>query len=477
MKLLKKVSKNSYIHTYFPLLPILIIFVVIAGYFAFTPYRELIVYSYLVEKGLVPYKQVIDQHFPGVMLFPLNLASFGLDNISNLRYLHLSINALNIVLFYHLALKLFKSRKSSSIVTIIYLLMLFFFEGYVLWIESFITPLVLASFILLQRRVKDNKYIVSKNKISLFSSGFLLGLAFLLKQQVILVVAAVLLYLLKRSRRKELCCVMAGVLLPVGYLLFYLIDYKVIEEFIYWTFTFNLNVYSRYAFRVITLQEMFKLFAVFAFAVFSLIALLKSKLKFTVILSVYFIPLLILGYGRYDFIHFQPALPFALILINLYLLNIQKEKLTLLVKSAFYITIATLFLTLFLSDTYPRSHKYKLDYSLNNQEKMAVKSLKIYVNKDDTLYDLSSMDILNQLTDTLPPGNRYYPKMSWYLQVLGVNMVKNIEENPPDFVVISEAKYNSYDQLEYLGEIKKYIDNNYHFEKKINNQNLLFVKK
>ncbi|MGD8744638.1 MAG: hypothetical protein PVJ52_03530, partial [Candidatus Woesebacteria bacterium] len=164
MKLLKKVSKNSYIHSYFPLLPILILFVVIAGYFAFTPYRELIVYSYLVEKGLIPYKQVIDQHFPGVMLFPINLVSLGLDNIKKLRYLHLSINTLNIVLFYHLTFKLFKSKKNSSIITIIYLLMLFYFEGYVLWIESFITPLVLTSFILLLEKIKDNKYIISSKK-------------------------------------------------------------------------------------------------------------------------------------------------------------------------------------------------------------------------------------------------------------------------------------------------------------------------
>src|SRR3989338_11609788 len=69
----------------------------------FFPYPELFIYSYLTKQGLLPYKQILDQHFPGVMFFPINLATLGIDTPQEARLLHFAVVAITQVILFIVA--------------------------------------------------------------------------------------------------------------------------------------------------------------------------------------------------------------------------------------------------------------------------------------------------------------------------------------------------------------------------------------
>ena len=136
----------------------------------FFPYPELFVYSYLTKQGLIPYKQIFDQHFPGIMFFPINMISLGIDTPQEARLLQLGVVAVTHILIFSISKKIFKTNFYSLIPNLLYLVWQPFFEGYVLWIDSFIAMfLLLACYFLLRK----------KNANDILYSGIFLGIALL----------------------------------------------------------------------------------------------------------------------------------------------------------------------------------------------------------------------------------------------------------------------------------------------------------
>ena len=94
----------------------------------FFPYPELFIYSYLTKIGLVPYKQIFDQHFPGIMFFPINLTTLGIDTVFEMRLLHFAIISLTQILLFVVVKKLFNSNLLALASNILYLILQPFFE-------------------------------------------------------------------------------------------------------------------------------------------------------------------------------------------------------------------------------------------------------------------------------------------------------------------------------------------------------------
>ena len=65
----------------------------------FFPYPELFIYPYLTNHGLLPYSQILDQHFPGLMFLPLNFDNLGMTSEVSAR-----IWLISIVLITHILL-------------------------------------------------------------------------------------------------------------------------------------------------------------------------------------------------------------------------------------------------------------------------------------------------------------------------------------------------------------------------------------
>jgi len=87
----------------------------------FFPYPEFFIHPYLTANGLIPYKQILDQHFPGLMFFPINFASLGMHTAQAARVWSWGIVALEHLLIYVCARKLFKSSTRALLSNLLFL--------------------------------------------------------------------------------------------------------------------------------------------------------------------------------------------------------------------------------------------------------------------------------------------------------------------------------------------------------------------
>ena len=304
------IQKN---HTTIILSLIIILHILILLQTVFWPAAEFRILPYLTAKGLVPYKDIIDQHFPGIFLFPINLFTIGLANPLGLRLMQIFIVASTHVAIYLITRKLKNSGRYSFYSNIMYVFAQTLFEGYVLWIDSFISPLVLISYLLLISETKGAGFRLT------FLSGIFLSLALLFKQLIVLVFGLVFIVLLLfRANKKRIFMFALGFVLPVIFMLIYFSSRQLMNDFFYWTIIFNSKVYPEYAFRLPTLKEILILFVITApFIVLTVREYIKEKRRNILFLSAYALPLLIFIYGRYDFVHLQPFIPFACIFISI----------------------------------------------------------------------------------------------------------------------------------------------------------------
>ena len=64
------------------------------------PYPEIFIYPYLTNHGLKPYKEILDQHFPGLLFLPINFNNLGLTNEVIARYWSIGIIVLTHLLIF-----------------------------------------------------------------------------------------------------------------------------------------------------------------------------------------------------------------------------------------------------------------------------------------------------------------------------------------------------------------------------------------
>src|SRR3989344_3866529 len=174
---------------------IIVMHILLISRLTFLPYPELFIYPYLTNIGLTPYAQIFDQHFPGLMFFPINLGTLGIVQPGNALLLHVGIIVLIHLLLIFSTFKLFKSLKASFLTSFIFLLWQPFLEGNTLWIDSFLPLLLIPSFYFLVKSEKNYKNILL--------SGILLGAALVMKQVVLPLIAVLFIFLLVNRESKR----------------------------------------------------------------------------------------------------------------------------------------------------------------------------------------------------------------------------------------------------------------------------------
>ena len=324
----------------------------------FFPYPELFIYSYLTKIGLVPYKQIFDQHFPGIMFFPINLTTLGIDTVFEMRLLHFAIISLTQILLFVVVKKLFNSNLLALASNILYLIWQPFFEGYVLWIDSFIPLFLLPALYFLVSK-KSNK--------SILLSGLFLGTALLFKQVAAPLIFMTFLFLILTNKPlKKNLSFLLGLAVPILILVLFVTYKNIWEDFIYWSVTFNLTTFAEMGSKLPDLFGFIKVLPLFAVS-FVFLALTYFKKKSTEILMITFfiIGSLVFSFARFDYIHLQPAVPFAIIGIVLGLKELQKKNIH------YYLGLYLLFSILFIIPFYKASFGDKVLFFGDNEEKIS----------------------------------------------------------------------------------------------------------
>ena len=408
----------------------------------FWPAQEFRTFPYLTSMGLVPYKDIVDQHFPGLFFFPVNLFSLGLATPGGLRFIQLLLVAIT-----QIGIFIFTKKKTQSILLAVlisfsYLFIQIFFEGYVLWVDSFIPPLLFVSFILLENAHSTSSW------MRYFIAGILIAIACFFKQTAGLVGITVVLYLMvTKVKAKNIIAFFGGFTIPLVSLFLYEAIQGAWNYFVEYTVIFNLTIYSRYGGRAPTIKEIILLGLIILPTIgISIYGIFQKKRNFSLLILVFVLPLLFFLGGRYDFVHFQPFLPFAAIV---FISPAFSKKTQTFLISIFLI----LFLILYITHT-PRLGRYttfledtrggqQLIYALQGKKNVYIE------NYHQELY---------QLTHTLPPGN-FYPDYIDYpmwnkRKFLGNKLLKSLEIDKPMIIVREKGKGSD-------SRIDRYISSNY----------------
>jgi len=95
----------------------------------FYPYPELFTYPYLVTKGFLPFRDILDQHFPTLLDLPINLWTLGMQTELSAKLVFFALIALTHVLIYSIARKIVKEETFAIVPNLCMLLCSLFLMG------------------------------------------------------------------------------------------------------------------------------------------------------------------------------------------------------------------------------------------------------------------------------------------------------------------------------------------------------------
>lgn len=421
---------------------ILLIHISILSKLIFFPYPELFIYPYLTNHGLKPYQQILDQHFPGLMFLPINLNNLGMTTPEAARIWLISIVVLTQILLFLISRQIFKSDKKALFVNLLYLVWQPFFEGWVLWIDSFLPLILLPAF-----------YFLQKERI--FLTGLLLGIAIVFKQVLIPLSGLVLIYIIWEIREiRKMGKYLVGLSLPVALMLSYLLSIGVLKDFWYWTVIFNLTVFAKYGGKEVpTLAHLSRVAVVFGASLF---ALFSKEKKIVYTLLIFLMGSLAGVFARFDFVHFQPALPFA-ILATVYGLGRLWELGKLKVWWVGYIVVLVIWLSIFY-----KGHLGIKVLFFDSQTYQIASKIRQYTKPGEKIFIFGAVPHLYQMSNTLPAGDVFVFQFSWFLKVASDRVLQGIINDKPNLVVTDRTVIIEGQKIiDYAPLIDRYILQNY----------------
>lgn len=426
---------------------LLLVVIIIAHLFILTkliffPYPELFIYPYLTNNGLIPYKQILDQHFPGLIFLPINFDNLGMNNPQIARWwLIASVVAVQVLLFF-ISRKLLKSDKKALIAAFLYLLWQPFFEGWVLWIDSFLALMLLPAF-----------YFVYHKKS--FLSGLLLGVAIVFKQVMIPLAALLFIYWIwQKESIKQLGIYLFGLILPIGGMFIYLLLIGSLADFWYWTIVFNLTIYAQSGRGLVpTLAHLLRVAFVFGS---SFIIFLRIKEQEAQILLLFLIGTLIGLSTRFDFVHFQPALPFAILAI-VYTVERIWKLVPVKISIAVYLLVSIWWLTIFYKGHIGERIYFFDEHTINVADKIDQ-----YTKDGEKIFIFGEAPHLYQMTKTMPAGDLFVFQFPWFFDVAQERMLEGLKKDQPNIIVADRTvKIEDQPITEFGKKINLYINNNY----------------
>ena len=409
----------------------------------FFPYPELFIYPYLTNHGLKPYSQILDQHFLGFMFLPINFDNLGMNNEVLARIWLIVVVIITQILLFFISKELLKSSKKALLVNILYLFWQPFFEGWVLWIDSFLPLILLPAF-----------YFIYNRKF--FISGILIGLAVVFKQVMIPLAILLAFYVWWESREfKKLRDFLIGLSIPVFLMIIYLISIGVFRDFFYWTVVFNLTIFAKYGRgEGADFAHLSRVVLVFGSA---FLAMGKIKIRSAQILLIFLIGSLIGLSTRFDFVHFQPALPFAVLATILGVDIFKRWRIFGKVAVVVYFLIAAWWINIF----YKGYIGNKIFFFDESTYKIAGKIMQ-YTKPGDKIFIFGAAPHLYQMSKTLPAGDIFVFQFPWFLKVAEGRILEGIKKDKPQIVISDRtAVIENLMIVDFAKDIDQYILENY----------------
>lgn len=405
----------------------------------FFPYPELFIYPYLTNHGLKPYSQILDQHFPGLMFLPVNFDNLGMTTPGVARIWSIALVVAIQLSLFAIGSKILKSERKALTVNLLYLLWQPFFEGWVLWIDSFLPLFLLLAFYFLYKK-------------NFFLTGIFLGAALVFKQVLILLSLVTLIYVFYESKNtRKIILYFFGLLLPTTMMVLYFLSIGVIKDFWYWTVIFNLTTFAKYGKQTVpSFAHFLRVAVVFAPAILGLAGKDKRVVK---LLLIFLIGALPAALARFDFVHFQPALPFV-ILATVYGLDRLKFKKLVWIG---YVLV----LIWWLPPFYKGYLGNKVLFFDAEVYELAAKINQL-VTPGEKIFIFGAPPHLYQMTKTKPAGDIFVFQFPWFFMIAEDRILEGIKKDKPEIIVsdrtviIERVKI-----IDFAAEIDQYIGRSY----------------
>lgn len=421
----------------------------------FLAYPELFVYPYLTNNGLIPYRDILDQHFPGLMFLPINLGNLGMTTPEAARIWQYGIVIITHLILYLVAKKFLGKR--AILANIFFALWQPFFEGWVVWIDSFLAIFTLSSLYFL----KDKKY---------FWSGLFLGLALLFKQVVAPLIILVGIYLLFKERKFKIVFLFGlGVLIPTLFLILYITNLGIWKDFIFWTITFNMTTFAEMGRKYGTLSEWSRVIGVYGFSLFAFFD--KKVREDTLLIGVFLAGSLASIYARFDFVHLQPSLPFVALLSAISINWLIKRKYLKLLIAVYVLA------SIFLLSQFYKGHWGDRVFFFGSTEKKVTAEIQKLSKSGDKIFALGTLPHIYQMADRLPSGNVFVFQFPWFMTTAENRILSGIVNDPPKVVIRDlEAEVEGQKLISYMPKINEYINKNYKVVGKIEEIEIMIAK-
>jgi hypothetical protein len=393
---------------------------------------ELYLYPYLTTAGLLPYRQIVDQHFPGLFFFPVNFLTLGFSDPLSFKTLLWVLLILQSVLIYKIARKYFTSS------TAVWAVILFsvwqpLFDGHHLWIDTILPVLTLSALYFWLGR-------------QYFRAGLFLGLAMLFKQTVIVPIIILGLYLLIKNRKSFINFVSPPII--INLLIFvYFWSQNSLKDFIFWTIQFNLTSYTQAAGGLVFPKWLI------LFGVLTLIAIFtqlnNSRIRWISLWAGLF---LAGSLTRMDLVHWHSIIPFLFIILGYFLSRLPR---TLLLISGIFLVLFPLIKI--LSKLPSGDYRY-----FDAPTLQTVDLIKSVTHPGDHIFLLGAQPHIYALTQTLPPGDYFSYQLPWYLPLTQSKILATLRVLSPHYIVFDPtAQIDDQTILSYAPALINFLFTNY----------------
>lgn len=427
---------------------ILIVHLILLIYLKFTAWPEMTLWPYLITKGWLPYKDIAIAHTP-LMLMPLALIYkiFGVGIIQLKIFTWILILGINVLVF--LIAKILWNTKTALFVLMSNGLWLVFYDGNGLWFDLFMGVLAFVSYYCIQKK----KYLWA---------GIFWGLAFISKQTAVWFLIPIGIKVIsERWTVNSVKKFIIGAMLTIISFLLILWSLGIFPSFIDWAVQFGIFILPK-AQGQIQLPDLKNLIvSIYPFLIF--IPLFLKTGRKNINLLIWAIAGCLGAYPRFEYFHFQPALPFLAIASGLVFSDFKnKGKLIKLFIPIYLIGSIYLFAGFFMRNFREGVRFYEKDVENISQY------VKSHTNSSDTIFVMNWWDNIYAFSDRLPATRPWVPQLSWYMETSGIQekLVNDLAISKPKLILI-----NPYSQVGLSSYVPKkvydYVISNYQIKEKI----------
>ena len=397
---------------------------------------EFYVYPYLLSKGLIPYQQITDHHFPGLFFLPVNFFTLGFVDPLSFKLLLLLTIILTSVLLAKLSR--FKSINGASLSQVVFLYSLWqlFFSGSVFWIEAILPLFMLPGLILFEKK----RFLLS---------GLFFALAILFKQTAVLPIIFLSLYLLKKPLQ------LVPFWLPTAILIlllgWYFYSLGALSDFVWWNFTFNLNHYPAAAYRPPAVSDWLKISLPVTLFLTSAWTVLKTKSEFGIKLAILIIILALPGFSRFGLEHFQSAVPFFCLLI------------VLAARRNTFVWVPILGLSLLWVGFFIfRSHPSSSLINFSKSDQLLYQKVSQLSESGKTVFALGTSPLVYSQASQVPPGRFFFFPLPWLFSLLESKQLEILKTSPPDFIIFNpQSRVDNLSIFTTAPRLVEYMQQNY----------------